>query len=75
MFQFDSEMFSQLDREVQEQLSLVMSDPHHMKELVGIERRLSELEKRLNEAKRIAQEQNDMAQVSLWLDRAHKYFR
>ncbi|CAG5117847.1 unnamed protein product, partial [Candidula unifasciata] len=59
---FDSEMFAQLDREVQEQLSLVTDDPHHMKELMGIERRLSELEKRLNEAKRITQEQNDMAQ-------------
>ncbi|CAL1536548.1 unnamed protein product [Lymnaea stagnalis] len=59
---FNSEMFEQCDRQVQELLASVTNDPHQMKELVGIGRRLSELEKRLNDAKKIAKEQSDMAQ-------------
>ncbi|XP_059142920.1 RB1-inducible coiled-coil protein 1-like [Physella acuta] len=59
---FNSEMFEVCVHQIQELLTLVKCDPHQMKELVGIERRLSELEKRLNEAKKIAKEQTDMAQ-------------
>uniref|UniRef100_A0A2C9KMD3 Uncharacterized protein n=1 Tax=Biomphalaria glabrata TaxID=6526 RepID=A0A2C9KMD3_BIOGL len=62
LLHFDSELFESFDRQVQDLLTLVISDPHQMKELVGIERRLSELEKRLNEAKKIAKEQSDIAQ-------------
>lgn len=56
-------MFEVCVHQIQELLTLVKCDPHQMKELVGIERRLSELEKRLNEAKKIAKEQSDLAQV------------
>ncbi|XP_012936638.1 RB1-inducible coiled-coil protein 1 [Aplysia californica] len=59
---FNEEMFDQYERGVHELLDLVSADTQ-MKALVGIERRLSELEKRLNEAKRIAKAQNDMAQA------------
>ena len=38
-----------------------------MKSLAGIERRLSDLEKRLNEARKIAKVQGDIAQVSIKL--------
>ncbi|KAH9489904.1 hypothetical protein Btru_056440 [Bulinus truncatus] len=62
LMHFDSELFDSCDRQVQELLTLVISDPHQMKELVGIERRLSELEKRLIEARKISKEQSDMAQ-------------
>lgn len=56
-------MFETYENNVHELLDLVSSDKHQMKELVGIERRLSELEKRLNEAKKIARGQSDMTQV------------
>ncbi|GFR67153.1 Ras-specific guanine nucleotide-releasing factor 2 [Elysia marginata] len=59
---FNSQMFEHFNHQVDEVLKEVTADPLHNKELLGIERRLSDLEKRCNEAMRIAEEQNDVTQ-------------
>ena len=61
--QFNSQLFEHFNQQVDEVLKEVTADPLHNKELLGIERRLSDLEKRCNEAMRIAEEQNDVTQV------------
>ncbi|RUS91363.1 hypothetical protein EGW08_000880 [Elysia chlorotica] len=59
---FNSQMFEHVNQQVEEVLKEVTVDPLHNKELLGIERRLSDLEKRCNEAMRIVEEQNDVTQ-------------
>ena len=62
-FQFNEETCDQYSQGVDELLNQVTSDSQ-MTALVGIERRLSDLEKRLNEAKKITKAQADIAQVN-----------
>ena len=59
------ELYNHYDCNISDLLEKVISD-NEMKELHGIERRLFDLEKRLNEAKKIANCQKDMAQVHLF---------
>ncbi|GFN97267.1 Rb1-inducible coiled-coil protein 1, partial [Plakobranchus ocellatus] len=59
---FNSQLFELFNQRADEVLKEVTTDPLHNKELLGIERRLSDLEKRCNEATRIAEEQNDVTQ-------------